>query len=93
MITKNLYNYTIKKKLLFFFLYFIISSSTTITEKKDMSLETQLQIIENLFKKNTNWSLIKFLNYRAKDKEFTYNKRKEYLLYKSVLSLLSKNYT
>ena len=63
----------------------------SMTEEEDMSLEIQLTI-ENFFKKNTNWSLIKFLNYRARDDEFTYNKRKEHLLYKSVLSLLSKDH-
>ncbi|CAI2189139.1 12391_t:CDS:2, partial [Funneliformis geosporum] len=65
---------------------------TATTEEEDISLEIQLQIIENFFEKNTNWLLIKFLNYRAKDDEFTYDKRKEHLLYKSVLSLLSKDY-
>ncbi|CAG8696235.1 1462_t:CDS:2, partial [Cetraspora pellucida] len=45
-----------------------------------MSLELQQQVLENFFKNNTDWSLIKFLKYRD---DFTYDKRKEHMLYKA----------
>ncbi|CAG8651603.1 10308_t:CDS:2, partial [Funneliformis mosseae] len=63
-----------------------MSTSTT------MSHESQLQAIETFFKNNTDWSLIKFLKYRAQEGDFTYDKRNEHMLYKVALSLLSNEH-
>ncbi|CAG8546918.1 4817_t:CDS:2 [Ambispora gerdemannii] len=57
-----------------------------------MSLESQQQVLENFFKNNTDWSLIKFLKYRAEGDDFTYDRRKEHMLYKAVLTLLTKEH-
>ncbi|CAG8703326.1 14146_t:CDS:2, partial [Acaulospora morrowiae] len=49
------------------------------------------EIVEKFFKKNTVWSLLSFLNFRAKTKYFTRDKRREHGLYKRALELLSVN--
>ncbi|CAG8469247.1 24200_t:CDS:2 [Gigaspora margarita] len=53
-------------------------------------LEVQ-EALEHFFKNATNYSLINFLNFRAEAYDFTYNKRREHLLYKKSLEILAIN--
>ncbi|CAG8636425.1 2447_t:CDS:10, partial [Ambispora leptoticha] len=46
------------------------------------------ETVENFFKTNKFWSLLEFLNFRAKTDYFTRDKRKEHGLYKKALELL-----
>ncbi|GES96050.1 hypothetical protein RCL_jg392.t1 [Rhizophagus clarus] len=65
--------------------------STSGEEMSDGSL-LQLQTeetIEKFFKKNKTWSLLKFLNFRAENDDFTCNRRKEHGLYKKALNVLT----
>ncbi|CAG8662437.1 9495_t:CDS:2, partial [Paraglomus occultum] len=39
---------------------------------------------------HTDWSLLKFLKYRAEGDDFTYDRRKEHMLYKANLNLLAR---
>ncbi|RIB28265.1 hypothetical protein C2G38_2158370 [Gigaspora rosea] len=45
-------------------------------------------VIEEFFKNNVIWSLIKYLRYRKEAEDFTYSKRKELRLYRSSLKVL-----
>ncbi|KAF0500630.1 hypothetical protein F8M41_020216 [Gigaspora margarita] len=53
-------------------------------------LEVQ-EALEHFFKNATNYSLINFLNFRVEAYDFTYNKRREHLLYKKSLEILAIN--
>jgi hypothetical protein len=48
------------------------------------------ETIEQFFKSSSTWSLFSFLQYREGVDDFTYDKVKEHMLYKSALNLLSK---
>ncbi|GBB89876.1 hypothetical protein RclHR1_01670027 [Rhizophagus clarus] len=76
-----------------FCLYKVTTMSTSGEEMSDGSL-LQLQTeetIEKFFKKNKTWSLLKFLNFRAENDDFTCNRRKEHGLYKKALNVLTVN--
>ena len=47
------------------------------------------EVIEKFLNKNTAWSLLKFLQYREKVDDFTYDKGNEHKLYREALSALS----
>ncbi|CAB5364115.1 unnamed protein product [Rhizophagus irregularis] len=50
------------------------------------------ETIEQFFKSSSTWSLFSFLQYREGVDDFTYDKVKEHMLYKSALNLLSKDH-
>ncbi|CAG8641443.1 13586_t:CDS:2 [Dentiscutata heterogama] len=50
------------------------------------------ETIEQFFKSSSTWSLFSFLKYRECVDDFTYDKVKEHMLYKSALNLLSKDH-
>ncbi|CAI2195169.1 1940_t:CDS:2 [Funneliformis geosporum] len=50
------------------------------------------ETIEQFFMSSSTWSLFSFLQYREGVDDFTYDKVKEHMLYKSALNLLSKDH-
>ena len=82
-----LYSFQFLKILSRVIFLFTMSASNTIFR------ESQLQAIEHFFKNDMDWSLIKFLKYRAQDDNFTYDKRNEHMLYRVALNLLSKEHS
>ncbi|CAG8743856.1 6792_t:CDS:10, partial [Gigaspora margarita] len=47
------------------------------------------QEAKDFFKNNSTWSLLKFLQYRERTESFTYEKDKEHMFYKSLLTMIS----
>lgn len=47
------------------------------------------QEAKDFFKNNSTWSLLKLLQYRERTESFTYEKDKEHMFYKSLLTMIS----